>query len=135
MISRSGLLFFSLSSLKVPVGSGPCAGAQLLARCRPCPAEVSLPPPSPPPLWEGRASAFAPSGNVPRCCLWHSNPWPEPYLSATPRDTFSALLPDNHDIISLKLYQLTVERTPEEEKRDREVYLPVVDNLKLPGSE
>lgn len=47
----------------------------------------------------------------------------------------SALLPDNHDIISLKLYQLTVERTPEEEKRDREVYLPVVDNLKLPGSE
>lgn len=47
----------------------------------------------------------------------------------------SALLADNHDIISLKLYQLTVERTPEEEKRDREVYLPVVDNLKLPGSE
>lgn len=46
----------------------------------------------------------------------------------------SALLADNHDIISLKLYQLTVERTPEEEKRDREVYLPVVDNLKLPGS-
>ncbi|NWH67703.1 LMA2L protein, partial [Geococcyx californianus] len=44
-------------------------------------------------------------------------------------------LPDNHDIISLKLYQLTVERTPEEEKRDREVYLPVVDNLKLPGLE
>lgn len=46
----------------------------------------------------------------------------------------SALLADNHDIISLKLYQLTVERTAEEEKRDREVYLPVVDNLKLPGS-
>ncbi|NXL82437.1 LMA2L protein, partial [Leptocoma aspasia] len=44
-------------------------------------------------------------------------------------------LSDNHDIISLKLYQLTVERTPEEEKRDREVFLPVVDNLKLPGSE
>ncbi|KAI1230111.1 hypothetical protein IHE44_0010503, partial [Lamprotornis superbus] len=43
-------------------------------------------------------------------------------------------LSDNHDIISLKLYQLTVERTPEEEKRDREVFLPVVDNLKLPGS-
>ncbi|KAM7028752.1 uncharacterized protein M8220_014541 isoform 1-T1 [Acridotheres tristis] len=42
-------------------------------------------------------------------------------------------LSDNHDIISLKLYQLTVERTPEEEKRDREVFLPVVDNLKLPG--
>ncbi|XP_025941034.1 VIP36-like protein isoform X1 [Apteryx rowi] len=44
-------------------------------------------------------------------------------------------LSDNHDIISLKLYQLTVERTPEEEKRDREVFLPVVDNLKLPGME
>ncbi|NWX16112.1 LMA2L protein, partial [Aegotheles bennettii] len=44
-------------------------------------------------------------------------------------------LSDNHDIISLKLYQLTVERTPEEEKRDREVYLPIVDNLKLPGME
>ncbi|POI21779.1 hypothetical protein CIB84_014474, partial [Bambusicola thoracicus] len=43
-------------------------------------------------------------------------------------------LSDNHDIISLKLYQLTVERTPEEERRDKEVYLPVVDNLKLPGS-
>lgn len=44
------------------------------------------------------------------------------------------MLADNHDIISLKLYQLTVERTPEEERRDKEVYLPVVDNLKLPGS-
>ncbi|XP_053822472.1 VIP36-like protein isoform X5 [Vidua chalybeata] len=44
-------------------------------------------------------------------------------------------LSDNHDIISLKLYQLTVERTPEEEKRDREVFLPVVDNLRLPGME
>lgn len=42
---------------------------------------------------------------------------------------------DNHDIISLKLYQLTVERTPEEEKWDREVFLPVVDNMKLPGCE
>ncbi|NXL10536.1 LMA2L protein, partial [Mesembrinibis cayennensis] len=47
----------------------------------------------------------------------------------------SALLPDNHDIISLKLYQLIVEWTLEEEKWDREVYLPVVDNLKLPGME
>ncbi|XP_010226495.1 PREDICTED: VIP36-like protein, partial [Tinamus guttatus] len=44
-------------------------------------------------------------------------------------------LSDNHDIISLKLFQLTVERTLEEEKRDREVFLPVVDNLKLPGLE
>lgn len=44
MISQSGLLFFSLSSLKVPVGRGPCAGAQVSARRRPCPAEVSFPP-------------------------------------------------------------------------------------------
>ncbi|NWZ72700.1 LMA2L protein, partial [Acrocephalus arundinaceus] len=51
------------------------------------------------------------------------------------RDTFLLPFADNHDIISLKLYQLTVERTPEEEKRDREVFLPVVDNLKLPGME
>lgn len=56
-------------------------------------------------------------------------------LGDTWRGHVPALLPDNHDIISLKLYQLTVERTPEEEKRDREVYLPIVDNLKLPGSE
>ncbi|XP_044293492.1 VIP36-like protein isoform X5 [Varanus komodoensis] len=44
-------------------------------------------------------------------------------------------LSDNHDIISLKLYQLTVERMPEEERRDKEVFLPVVDNMKLPGLE
>ncbi|XP_007430420.2 VIP36-like protein, partial [Python bivittatus] len=44
-------------------------------------------------------------------------------------------LSDNHDIISLKLYQLTVERTLEEEKRDKEVFLPVVENMKLPGME
>ncbi|NXY80754.1 LMA2L protein, partial [Glareola pratincola] len=42
---------------------------------------------------------------------------------------------DNHDIISLKLYQGGVERTPEEEKRDREVFLPVGGDLKLPGME
>uniref|UniRef100_A0A8D2JKH5 Lectin, mannose binding 2 like n=1 Tax=Varanus komodoensis TaxID=61221 RepID=A0A8D2JKH5_VARKO len=33
-------------------------------------------------------------------------------------------LSDNHDIISLKLYQLTVERMPEEERRDKEPRLP-----------
>ncbi|KAG9488844.1 hypothetical protein GDO78_005049 [Eleutherodactylus coqui] len=42
-------------------------------------------------------------------------------------------LSDNHDIISLKLYQLTVERTPAEEKMDKEVFIPSVDNMKLPG--
>ncbi|XP_054978068.1 VIP36-like protein isoform X3 [Sorex araneus] len=41
-------------------------------------------------------------------------------------------LSDNHDIISLKLFELTVERTPEEEKLHRDVFLPSVDNLKLP---
>ncbi|XP_057596701.1 VIP36-like protein isoform X2 [Hippopotamus amphibius kiboko] len=41
-------------------------------------------------------------------------------------------LSDNHDIISLKLFELTVERTPEEEKLHRDVFLPSVDNMKLP---
>ncbi|XP_072258967.1 VIP36-like protein isoform X1 [Pyxicephalus adspersus] len=42
-------------------------------------------------------------------------------------------LSDNHDIVSLKLYQITVERTPTEEKLDKEVFIPSVDNMKLPG--
>ncbi|KAM5172278.1 VIP36-like protein [Mantella aurantiaca] len=42
-------------------------------------------------------------------------------------------LSDNHDIISLKLYQISVERTPAEEKMDKEVFIPSVDNMKLPG--
>ncbi|KAM4038249.1 VIP36-like protein isoform 2-T2 [Anomaloglossus baeobatrachus] len=42
-------------------------------------------------------------------------------------------LSDNHDIISLKVYQLSVERTPAEEKMDKEVFIPSVDNMKLPG--
>ncbi|XP_022076307.1 lectin, mannose-binding 2-like b isoform X1 [Acanthochromis polyacanthus] len=37
-------------------------------------------------------------------------------------------LSDNHDIISMKLYQLTVERTPEEEEEE-EVTIPRVDNM------
>ncbi|XP_074188651.1 VIP36-like protein isoform X2 [Rhinolophus sinicus] len=41
-------------------------------------------------------------------------------------------LSDNHDIISLKLFELTVARTPEEEKLHRDVFLPSVDNMKLP---
>lgn len=37
---------------------------------------------------------------------------------------------DNHDIISMKLYQLTVERTPEEEEEEQEdVTLPRVDDM------
>uniref|UniRef100_H3B393 Lectin, mannose binding 2 like n=1 Tax=Latimeria chalumnae TaxID=7897 RepID=H3B393_LATCH len=40
-------------------------------------------------------------------------------------------LSDNHDIISLKLYELTVERTPQEESLDKEVFIPSVDNMKL----
>ncbi|XP_028929521.1 VIP36-like protein [Ornithorhynchus anatinus] len=42
-------------------------------------------------------------------------------------------LSDNHDVISMKLFQLTVERTREEEKLHRDVFLPSVDNMKLPG--
>lgn len=42
---------------------------------------------------------------------------------------------DNHDLVSLKLFELTVERTPEEEKLHRDVFLPSVDNMKLPASE
>ncbi|KAM3925306.1 VIP36-like protein isoform 3-T3 [Leptodactylus fuscus] len=42
-------------------------------------------------------------------------------------------LSDNHDIISMKVYQITVERTPAEEKMDKEVFIPSVDNMKLPG--
>ncbi|XP_023573158.1 VIP36-like protein isoform X3 [Octodon degus] len=41
-------------------------------------------------------------------------------------------LSDNHDVISLKLFELTVERTPEEEKLHRDVFMPSVDNMKLP---
>ncbi|XP_026177798.1 lectin, mannose-binding 2-like b [Mastacembelus armatus] len=37
-------------------------------------------------------------------------------------------LSDNHDIISMKLYQLTLERTPEEEE-DEEVTIPRVDHM------
>ncbi|XP_057165216.1 VIP36-like protein isoform X6 [Ursus arctos] len=44
-------------------------------------------------------------------------------------------LSDNHDVISLKLFELTVERTPEEEKLHRDVFLPSVDNMKLPEGE
>ncbi|XP_012860562.2 VIP36-like protein [Echinops telfairi] len=43
-------------------------------------------------------------------------------------------LSDNHDVVSLKLFELTVERTPEEERLHRDVFLPSVDNMKLPDS-
>ncbi|GCB77809.1 hypothetical protein scyTo_0018517 [Scyliorhinus torazame] len=39
-------------------------------------------------------------------------------------------LTDNHDIVSVKVYQLTVERTPEEEEEEV-VLVPSVDNLRL----
>ncbi|KAK9523119.1 hypothetical protein VZT92_019538 [Zoarces viviparus] len=41
-------------------------------------------------------------------------------------------LSDNHDLIAMKLYQLTVERTPEEEEaeeEEEEVTIPRVDNM------
>lgn len=53
--------------------------------------------------------------------------WPESSSLLSPLD--------NHDVISLKLFELTVERTPEEEKLHRDVFLPSVDNMKLPESE
>uniref|UniRef100_A0A3B4TKB2 Lectin, mannose-binding 2-like a n=2 Tax=Seriola dumerili TaxID=41447 RepID=A0A3B4TKB2_SERDU len=42
-------------------------------------------------------------------------------------------LSDNHDIISLKLYQLTVLRSPkeEEEEEEDEITIPSVDNMEL----
>lgn len=33
----------------------------------------------------------------------------------------------------MKVYQITVERHPAEEKMDKEVFIPSVDNMKLPG--
>ncbi|XP_067857482.1 VIP36-like protein isoform X2 [Heptranchias perlo] len=44
-------------------------------------------------------------------------------------------LTDNHDIISLKIYQLTVERKPEEEEEFEEVLIPSVDNFRLQGDD
>lgn len=45
---------------------------------------------------------------------------------------FSSLPLDNHDIISIKLFQLTVERTPEEESIDWTKIEPGVNFLKSP---
>lgn len=42
------------------------------------------------------------------------------------------LLVDNHDIISMKLYQLMVEHTPEEENLDWTKIEPSVSLLKSP---
>lgn len=43
------------------------------------------------------------------------------------------ILIDNHDIISLKLYQLTVLRSKkeEEEEEEEEITIPSVDNIEL----
>ncbi|XP_076855256.1 lectin, mannose-binding 2-like b [Brachyhypopomus gauderio] len=41
-------------------------------------------------------------------------------------------LSDNHDLISFKLYELTVERTPEELENEQEVTIPSVDYRELP---
>lgn len=46
---------------------------------------------------------------------------------------WDALCPvDNHDLISIKLFQLTVERTPEEESIDWTKIEPGVNFLKSP---
>ncbi|XP_026997901.1 lectin, mannose-binding 2-like b isoform X1 [Tachysurus fulvidraco] len=41
-------------------------------------------------------------------------------------------LSDNHDLISLKLFELTVERTPEELENEQEVKIPSVDYREIP---
>ncbi|KAH0510090.1 Vesicular integral-membrane protein VIP36 [Microtus ochrogaster] len=46
--------------------------------------------------------------------------------------TRDRLVPDNHDIISIKLFQLMVERTPEEESIDWTKIEPGVSFLKSP---
>lgn len=38
---------------------------------------------------------------------------------------------DNHDIISMKLYQLTVLRSQKEEEEKEEITIPSVDNIEL----
>ncbi|XP_014833186.1 PREDICTED: VIP36-like protein [Poecilia mexicana] len=38
-------------------------------------------------------------------------------------------LSDNHDIISMKVYQLTVERTPEEEEEEEVITVPRLDDM------
>lgn len=44
------------------------------------------------------------------------------------------LMADNHDLISLKLFELTVERTPEELENEQEVTIPSVDYREIPGN-
>jgi mannose-binding-like lectin 2 len=44
--------------------------------------------------------------------------------------TRDRMQPDNHNVISLKLFELIVERTPEEDKLHQDVFLPSVDNVK-----
>lgn len=45
---------------------------------------------------------------------------------------FPILLIDNHDIISLKLYELTVIQSEKEEKEEeQEITIPSVDNIEL----
>lgn len=38
---------------------------------------------------------------------------------------------DNHDLISMKLYQLTVLRSKQEEEQKEEILIPSVDNIDL----
>lgn len=41
--------------------------------------------------------------------------------------SFHVFYLDNHDLVSFKLYELTVERSPEEEEEQQEITLPSVD--------
>lgn len=57
------------------------------------------------------------------------------FAITSPRDMeafFQSHRTDNHDIISLKLYQLTVLRSEkEEEEEEEEITIPSVDNIEL----
>lgn len=59
--------------------------------------------------------------------VWHINIFQFP-TSAGSIQTDVHVVVDNHDIISLKLYQLTVQRSAEEEE---EVTIPRVDNIDM----
>lgn len=46
-------------------------------------------------------------------------------------DSFCVCVSDNHDLISMKLYQLTVLRSKQEDEEQEEILVPSVDNMDL----
>lgn len=62
------------------------------------------------------------------CILVHLNV----FLLQFSLNDWNGLFTDNHDVVSLKLYQLTVLRSETEEKEEEdEITLPSVDNMDL----